>query len=177
MLRYRTGDYIDGGLVYEPCPHCGRSLPRLVGNISRRSEVREMNLDKIKGTLVDFNELDRVLDDAKDIGSWQVELRKINDDPLELDEVILHVQKINGTDEAHISRELRNRCIAHLEIQPNQILFHTAEEMQRLLVMRNCRSITSAESQQNSVADLVRADKTTPLAIQATMPAARGKAN
>ena len=132
VLRYRTGDYIDGGLVYEPCPHCGRSLPRLVGNISRRSEVREMNLDKIKGTLVDFNELDRVLDDAKDIGSWQVELRKINDDPLELDEVILHVQKINGTDEAHISRELRNRCIAHLEIQPNQILFHTAEEMQRL---------------------------------------------
>ena len=132
VLRYRTGDYIDGGLVYEPCPHCGRSLPRLVGNISRRSEVREMNLDKIKGTLVDFNELDRVLDDAKDIGSWQVELRKINDDPLELDEVILHVQKISGTDETHISRELRNRCIAHLEIQPNQILFHTAEEMQRL---------------------------------------------
>ena len=91
-----------------------------------------MNLDKIKGTLVDFNELDRVLDDAKDIGSWQVELRKINDDPLELDEVILHVQKISGTDEAQISRELRNRCIAHLEIQPNQILFHTAEEMQHL---------------------------------------------
>src|SRR6266436_1728142 len=132
VLRYRTGDYIDGGLVYEPCPHCGRSLPRLVGNISRRSEVREMNLDKIKGTLVDFNELDHVLDGAKDIGSWQVELRKINDDPLELDEVILHVQKINGTDESQIIRELKNRCIAHLEIQPNQILFHTAEEMQRL---------------------------------------------
>ena len=28
VLRYRTGDFIDGGLVYEPCPHCGRCLPR-----------------------------------------------------------------------------------------------------------------------------------------------------
>jgi len=51
---------------------------------------------------------------------------------LELDELILHVQKINGTDEAQISRELRQRCIAHLEIQPNRILFHTAEEIQHL---------------------------------------------
>ncbi len=91
-----------------------------------------MNLDKIKGTLVDFNQLEHVLDDVPDIGAWQVELRKFQDDPLELDELILHVQKINGTDEAQISRELRQRCIAHLEIQPNQILFHTAEEIQQL---------------------------------------------
>ena len=52
-----------------------------------------MNLDKIKGTLVDFNELEHVLDDAPHIGAWQVELRKAHDDPLELDEIILHVQQ------------------------------------------------------------------------------------
>jgi hypothetical protein len=51
---------------------------------------------------------------------------------MELDEVILHVQKINGTDEALITRDLRERCIAHLEIQPNRILFHSADEIQRL---------------------------------------------
>jgi phenylacetate-CoA ligase len=132
VLRYRTGDFIDGGLTYQPCPHCGRRLPRLVGNISRRSEVREMNLDKIKGTLVDFNQLEHVLDDAPDIGAWQVELRKLNDDPLELDELILHVQKISGTDEAQISRDLAQRCVSHLEIHPNRVIFHTAEEIQRL---------------------------------------------
>src|SRR5262249_21358278 len=38
VLRYRPGDVIDGGLTYEPCPYCGRSLPRLVGHISRRSD-------------------------------------------------------------------------------------------------------------------------------------------
>jgi phenylacetate-CoA ligase len=132
VLRYRTGDYIDGGLTYEPCPYCGRTLPRLVGNLSRRSEVKEMNFDKIKGTLVDFNELEHVLDDAQHIGAWQVELRKVQDDPLELDEVILHVQKINGTDEALVRRQLNERCSERLEIRPNRVLFHSAEEMQRL---------------------------------------------
>jgi len=132
VLRYRTGDYTDGGLSYEPCPNCGRSLPRLLGNISRRSEVKQMDFDKIKGTLVDFNQLEHVLDNAPHIGAWQVELRKINNDPLELDELILHVQKLNGTDEDQLGRELRERCVTHLEIHPNRILFHSADEIRRL---------------------------------------------
>src|ERR1051326_767573 len=132
VLRYRTGDYTDGGLIYEPCPYCGRSLPRLLGNISRCSEVKRMDFDKIKGTLVDFNHLEHVLDDAPHIGAWQVELRKINDDPLELDELILHVQKLNGTDEDQLNRELSERCVTHLEIHPNRILFHSADEIRRL---------------------------------------------
>lgn len=132
VLRYRTGDIIDGELTYEPCPYCRRSLPRLVGNISRRSEVKEMAFDKIKGTLVDFNELEHVLDDAPQIGAWQVELRKVNDDPLELDELILHVQKINGADETQLSRDLSARCFAHLELHPNRIQFHETDSIRRL---------------------------------------------
>jgi phenylacetate-CoA ligase len=91
-----------------------------------------MNFDKIKGTLVDFNEMERVLDDAPHIGAWQVELRKINNDPLELDELILHVQKLNGADEAQLIRELGERCSARLEIQPNRIMFHDADEIRLL---------------------------------------------
>jgi phenylacetate-CoA ligase len=132
VLRYRTGDFTDGGITMEPCPYCHRAVPRLTGNISRSSEIREMNLDKIKGTLVDFNELEHVLDDAPHIGAWQVELRKVNDDPLELDEIILHVQKTNGADEAQIGRELSERCHQYTDINPNRVLFHDAEEMQRL---------------------------------------------
>ncbi len=132
VLRYRTGDYTDGGLTYQPCPYCGRSLPRLLGNISRRSEIKEMNLGKIKGTLVDFNELEHVLDEVPQIGAWQVELRKVNDDPMELDELILHVQKINGADETRLEHELSERCFSHLELHPNRIFFHNAEEIRRL---------------------------------------------
>jgi len=132
LLRYRTGDCTDGGITYAPCPHCGRTVPRLVGDISRRSEVKEMHLDKIKGTLVDFNELEHVLDEAPHIGSWQVELRKVKDDPLEMDEIILHVQKTNGVGEDQLKRELRERCFRYLEIHPNRIEFHTSDEMRHL---------------------------------------------
>jgi phenylacetate-coenzyme A ligase PaaK-like adenylate-forming protein len=132
VLRYRTGDLIDGGLVYEPCPHCGRQLPRLVGRISRTSEVKEMRLDKLKGTLVDFNELEHALDNFDSIGTWQLELRKANDDPLELDELILHVEKPDHGDEARLRKELNERIASVIEMHPNRIVFETAEQMRGL---------------------------------------------
>jgi phenylacetate-coenzyme A ligase PaaK-like adenylate-forming protein len=132
VLRYRTGDYIDGGLTYAACPHCGRQVPRLVGKISRSSAVKEVQLDKIKGTLVDFNELEHVLDDAPNVGAWQIELRKLHDDPLEVDELVLHVQKTNGADDDHLTHDLRARLMTHCEITPNRIEFHNAEQMRDL---------------------------------------------
>lgn len=132
VLRYRTGDYIDGGLTYEPCPYCKRTVPRLVGHISRSSEIKELNLAKLKGTLVDFNQLEHVLDDAPHVGAWQLELRKANDDPMELDELILHVEKINGAGEQQVVRELNDRFHSRTEIHPNRIVFHSADEMRRL---------------------------------------------
>ncbi len=132
VLRYRTGDCIDGGLFHEPCPYCGRRVPRLVGEISRNSEVREMNLGKLKGTLVDFNHLEHVLDNAEHIGTWQLELRKQHDDPLDLDELILHVAKSDMTDDDHLRVTIDARFASETEIHPNRIEFHTEEEMRRL---------------------------------------------
>ena len=91
-----------------------------------------MQLDKIKGTLVDFNQLEHVLDDAPNVGSWQLELRKLNNDPMELDELILHVHKLNGVDETKLCRELNNRFVERTEVHPNRIVFHDADEIRRL---------------------------------------------
>lgn len=49
--------------------------------------------------------------------------------------------------------------------------------VQRLLVIRNCRSVSAQEAHQNSVEELVRADRNPPLALQATLPVSRAKAN
>lgn len=133
VLRYRTGDIIEGGLVYTPCPHCGRTVPRLMGKISRNSEVKSMQLDKIKGTLVDFNQLEHVLDDAPNIGAWQLEILKFNNDPMELDELVLHVQKLGEVSEEKLSREINNRFSERTEIRPNRIVYHELEEMRHLL--------------------------------------------
>jgi phenylacetate-coenzyme A ligase PaaK-like adenylate-forming protein len=129
VLRYRTGDCIDGGLFYEPCPYCGQLVPRLVGEISRSSEFRELRIDKLKGTLVDFNRLEHVLDNFEHIGTWQVELRKRHDDPLECDELILHVEKSDSFDDARLRAMLGERFAAELEVHPNRIEFHSVEEI------------------------------------------------
>jgi len=132
LLRYRTGDLIEGGLVHEPCSHCGRFVPRLVGHISRTSEVKEMQLDKLKGTLIDFNQLEHVLDGVDSIGTWQLELRKRHDDPLDLDELVLHVEKLNGTDDTRLREELDTKVASVVEVHPNKILFESPETMRRL---------------------------------------------
>jgi len=132
VLRYRTGDLVDGGLFYEPCPFCGREIPRLVGEISRRSDVRDMRFDKLKGTLVDFNQLEHVLDNAKHVGTWQLELRKLHDDPLEVDELVLHVSKSGDCDEQMLRKHLISHFAAGTEIHPNRVAFHTEKEMREL---------------------------------------------
>jgi phenylacetate-coenzyme A ligase PaaK-like adenylate-forming protein len=132
VLRYRTGDLISGGIVYGKCPHCGRAMPRLMGEISRTSEIREMRLEKLKGTLVDFNRLEHILDDCAQVSTWQVEIRKTHDDPLELDELILHVQKANGEADEAVRAILDQRFVAETETHPNRIVFHDAEDLRRM---------------------------------------------
>jgi phenylacetate-coenzyme A ligase PaaK-like adenylate-forming protein len=132
VLRYRTGDVVSGGIVYGKCPHCGRNMPRLRGDISRTSEIREMRMDKLKGTLVDFNRLEHLLDDCEQVATWQLEIRKVNDDPLELDELVLHVQKAHGVSDEAVRGVLYERFVAETETHPNRILFQTQEELRRL---------------------------------------------
>lgn len=132
VLRYRTGDVISGGMVHGECPHCGRNVPRLMGSISRTSEIKEMNLDKLKGTLIDFNHLEHVLDNFERIGTWQLEIRKANDDPLDVDQLILHVEKLGDADEQRLREDLSKRFAAETEIHPNQIVFHSEEELRRM---------------------------------------------
>jgi phenylacetate-coenzyme A ligase PaaK-like adenylate-forming protein len=132
VLRYRTGDRCEHGLSWEPCPCCGRRMPRLVGNISRVSDVHALRFQKIKGTIVDFNELERALDDLPGLGAWQIELRKAHDDFLDLDEINVHVTASASGDEEHLHHTVRELLHAHFEISPNKIITHTAEAMRGL---------------------------------------------
>ena len=104
---------------------------RLLGNISRVSEQRELRLNKLKGTLVDFNAVEHLLDDEANIESWCIELRKFHNDPNELDEFILHVQAESRKPEA-LEQSLRDLCREKLELQPNRVDFLSAHEMRKL---------------------------------------------
>lgn len=131
VLRYRTGDLIDGGLVHDPCPHCGRTCPRLVGRISRVSDIRRLRIDKVKGTLVDFNALENLLDDTDGLGAWQIELRKHDDDPLGRDEIVVHAVPLNGADD-QLRELIEQRFHSTTEFTPNKVEFHDWDEMRRM---------------------------------------------
>ena len=129
VIRYRTGDYVDGGITYEPCPHCGRTVPRIVGEIGRKTSSKQMQFGKVKGTLVNFDTLEHILDDTPEVGEWQIELRKVNDDPLELDEMILHLAPNNGADIEALKQKIRSRFQTEVEVTPNRIEMHDLKDM------------------------------------------------
>jgi len=131
VLRYRTGDIIEGGITYDPCPCCGRTCPRLLGRISRVSDVHRLQIGKVKGTLVDFNTLEHILDDTEGIGAWQIELRKHNDDPLESDEIIIHLVAMDGSNDA-LEQTIRRTMKSTTELSPNRIEFHDWKEMRQM---------------------------------------------
>lgn len=133
VLRYRTGDIAEGGITWKKCPNCGRTCPRLLGPISRVSEVRELHIDKLKGTLVNFNLLEHLLDDQKGIAAWQIELRKRHDDALDTDEVHLHLTAEPGVRESDLELAVSRRFHEATEITPNGLHFHTLAELREQL--------------------------------------------
>ncbi len=132
VLRYRTGDLSECGISYDPCPCCGRRGGRLVGKISRVSDKRSLRFQKIKGTIIDFNELELLLDDVRGLGSWQVELRKKNNDPNQMDELVVHAACAADASEDTVAGRIRAHFNSTFEIAPNAVLFHTAEEIRTL---------------------------------------------
>lgn len=53
----------------------------------------------------------------------------------------------------------------------------SAANVQRMLVIRSCRPVTAREANQSSMEEMIRVDPSAPLALQATIPASRAKAN
>jgi phenylacetate-CoA ligase len=121
VVRYRTGDVAEGGIVYDPCPGCGRIVPRISSAISRRSDIGEFRLTKIRGTLVDLNEFIPVMAASREVLEWQLVVRKRNDDPDDLDELVLYVALHAGADAEEAKRSLSARLLAAVEIAPNVI--------------------------------------------------------
>jgi phenylacetate-coenzyme A ligase PaaK-like adenylate-forming protein len=135
VCRYRTGDLVVGGMTWEPCPWCGRTLPRISSELRRVSQQHALNLTKIKGTLVDLAHMGTVLSEMPEIEEWQVVLRKRNDDPLELDELEVRVAPRAGTPVETLEQAITTRLVEATEVGPNRVTVHGLEELLALLGM------------------------------------------
>ncbi|MBI3573145.1 MAG: AMP-binding protein, partial [Candidatus Kerfeldbacteria bacterium] len=101
LVRYRTGDLAQG-IDDDPCPNCGRTVPRIRLDIQRRSDMKEFNLTKIKGELVNLNNVFPIMSGIKGLDEWQLEVRKKNNDPFDLDEIVIYGSTRDGANFAAV---------------------------------------------------------------------------
>lgn len=133
VLRYRTGDLAVGGITWEPCPWCKRSVPRISSELRRCSDQKSLALTKIKGTLVDLSAMGSLLSSLPEVEEWQVVLQKKNDDPHELDQFVVRASLKSGADGAAFQKKCAKEIQDGLEVAPNGVeLFTTKEMLERI---------------------------------------------
>lgn len=123
VFRYRTGDLVRGGIAWQPCPHCGRTVPRISSDLVRESSVKDLQLVKLKGTLVNLEDCAVLLGGMPEVDEWQIELRKKDNDPLEVDELVVRLALQPGHDPTRTALRVREAFKSRLEVQPNHVEF------------------------------------------------------
>ena len=119
VLRFLIGDIFEGGIRYDRCPHCGSSIPRIVGPIGRiRDYSRKVDLTNIKGTLLNLNLFYDVMPKIEGVDEWQVSIEKKNNDPHELDLLKINVAALEGYDRDKLRKEIVERINDAVEINP-----------------------------------------------------------
>ncbi len=115
VVRYRTGDLAQG-IDYDPCPNCGRTVPRILPDIQRRSDMKEFNLTKVKGELVNLNNVFPIMSAISGLDEWQLEVRKRNNDPYDLDEIVIHASAKDSADFQKVKSEIAKHMHADMQV-------------------------------------------------------------
>ena len=98
VLRFRTGDF--GKILYEKCPECDRTVPRII-DVEKSSNYVTMVFPDGK-TTVNMNAVYNLLMCHRDVVQWQLEITKKG----ELDVVNMVLSVMKGSDESEVIQEL-----------------------------------------------------------------------
>lgn len=115
VVRYKTGDMAQG-IEYDPCPSCGRTVPRILPDIQRSSDVKEFHLTKIKGEQVNLNNTFPIMSSITGVDEWQLVIRKHNDDQFDLDEIVIAVSPTSGTNFETLKSEIQKKMHAEMQV-------------------------------------------------------------
>lgn len=132
VLRYKTGDITDG-IYYGKCEYCGKNIPRIGTKIERKSEFKEFNLVKLKGALVNLNAFYSIIHEFGEVLEWQIEIKKKNNDPYELDEIYLYVAIKEKFDFNKLKIKINERVMNLTEITFSDIIKLNMQEMLKRL--------------------------------------------
>ncbi len=115
VVRYRTGDMAQG-IEYDACPNCGRTVPRILPDIQRNSDVKEFNLTKIKGEQVNLNNVFPIMSSIAGVDEWQLVIRKKNNDQFDLDEIVVSASPKAGTNFPQLADDIKKRMHAEMQV-------------------------------------------------------------
>lgn len=115
VVRYRTGDLAQG-IEYSPCPNCGRTVPRILPDIQRSSDMKEFHLTKIKGELVNLNNVFPIMSAIKGLDEWQLVIRKHDNDQFGLDEIVIAASPTTGTAFSQITNDIQKKMHAEMQV-------------------------------------------------------------
>lgn len=127
VLRYKTGDICDG-IYYDKCEYCGKTI-RLGNKIERKSEIKEVNFVKLKGSLVNLNLFYSLINEFSEVIEWQIEIKKKNDDPYELDELYLYISIKEGVDFEKLKMKINEKVKDVTEVSFSDIVKVDLDEL------------------------------------------------
>jgi hypothetical protein len=124
LLRWRTGDLADA-VVEDPCPSCGRTVPRVTG---LRPAVLVPPLELRGGPRpVDLRGVAAALVGRSDVTDWRVVLsRSARDDA---DEVLVHVVPGDAADPAEVAVAVARDVRSAAGVLPAQVVISTPDEL------------------------------------------------
>ena len=132
FIRYFTGDLIKG-LLWDTCPHCGRTGPRLLTPMCRAVK----DFTKIKGSRVNLLDLQTAIRGTPGVEAFHVIITKENPgDPFSRDWVRVHVAPRGDADRNTLDQTLRKNVKLTCEISPSEVVFTSPDDIERRLFAR-----------------------------------------
>lgn len=133
FLRYLTGDIAEGGMTYEKCPHCGRTVSRIHRPIGRMMDyLRELHITKVKGTTVNLNAITDVIEENGNVKDYQIVITKEDpSDPYSRDVLIVRIECHSPNEYEKTAREIVEAVRSVSEVTP---LVEHVEGLSEMLV-------------------------------------------
>ena len=121
LLRWRTGDVVDGPVAAGACPSCGRTVPRVSSGLSRGGLVQR--LSSIRRP-VDLRLVAAALSGRADVYDWRILLRRRTRDGRP--QVVVHVR--SAADPGDLAVAVASDVRTTAGVLPHQIVLGAAGE-------------------------------------------------
>jgi hypothetical protein len=135
LLRWRTGDLVDGELGSGPCPACHRVVPRAPSTLRRGALVATYFPSGGRPAYVDFRGLAGALIGRADVADWRAMLRRSGRHGA--DELLTYLATTEGADPADVTVSAARDLRAVAGVLPSQIVAVAPGELAAVDVSAN----------------------------------------